>query len=532
MSFTGWEYPFFLAAIFGVYWSLRLRGRWWLLMLSSYAFYATWDARFLALLLSSTAIDYFCGRALAGERRPIWQIILACSLPALWLGVCALSAGIPGNPLSSSLQVTPRLIGLAGTLPLLFTCAYILCWRQGDGRVGKAFLALSIGSNLVTLGFFKYFNFFRDSLQTLLSSLGWETGWPASTVILPVAISFYTFQSISYAVDIYRRRGEPARDYVLFSAYLAFFPQLVAGPIERVGRFLPQFESPRIWRMDHLHIGLRLIVTGLFKKIVVADNCAVVANYAFDSKDSIGGPMALLGALAFAFQIYGDFSGYTDLARGSARLLGIELSSNFEFPYSARGPAEFWQRWHKTLSSWFRDYVYIPLGGNRKGPGLEFRNVWITMALAGIWHGASWNFLIWGFYHAAILSLYRLCRPLSALETAPSGIGRGAAVGLMFLWTLLGWVFFRCTSLPQLGHWFGALGDWTLPSLASVARPTLWIAIHVAPLLLLQWSTRAARDEMENTHWRWPVRGLAYAAAVMAIASSSSQHQEFLYFQF
>lgn len=531
MTFVSWPYPFFLAAAVLSYWKLPLRGRLWLLMISSYAFYAAWDARFLALLSASTALDYFCGLALAGERRPAWHVALASSLPALWLGICSRMTA----PLSPWLTIQPIdswVIGIASLLPVVFTVAYLLCWKFAKAQRQKAFLLLSIGSNLIVLGFFKYAHFFGESLDALLKSMGWGTSLQLGSVVLPIAISFYTFQSISYAVDIYRGKGHPARDYVLFASYLAFFPQLIAGPIERVGRFLPQFETARVWRPEHLHHGLRLLFTGVFKKVVVADPCALVANHVFDPASAIDGPWALLGAIAFAFQIYGDFSGYTDMARGSARLLGIELSTNFQFPYQARGPSEFWQRWHQTLSSWFRDYVYIPLGGNRHGRWNEIRNLWITMGLAGLWHGASWNFILWGLYHAALLTLYRVFRPLSTLESSQGGFRASMAVGLMLCWTLLGWVLFRCTSLPALSHWVQAAGHWSLPATVGILRPAGWVALHVLPLLLLQAATRGRNDESDTDHWPWPVRGISYALATLAIVASASQDQEFIYFQF
>lgn len=531
MSFVSWPYPFFLATAVLAYWKLPLRGRLWLLMLSSYAFYAAWDVRFLALLSTSTALDYFCGRALVGDRQPAWHVTLASSLPAIWLALCSCLT-VPLAPWISIQPIESWVIGLAALLPFAFTSAYLLCWKLEANRRRRAFLILSIGSNLAVLIFFKYIHFFGESLDALLVSFGWGGGLRFGSVILPIAISFYTFQSISYAVDIYRGKAQPARDYVLFAAYLAFFPQLIAGPIERVGRFLPQFETARLWRPDHLHQGLRMLFIGLFKKVVIADPCALVANHAFDPASTIDGPWALLGAVAFAFQIYGDFSGYTDMARGSARLLGIELSTNFQFPYQARGPAEFWQRWHQTLSSWFRDYVYIPLGGNRCGRWKEIRNLWITMTLAGLWHGASWNFILWGLYHAALLTLYRVVRPLSALESSQRGFPRAFAVSLMFAWTILGWVLFRCTSVPALSHWIQAAGHWSTLGLVGILRPAGWVALHVLPLLFLQAATRGRKDESDNEHWPWPIRGVGYALATMAIVASASQDQEFIYFQF
>ena len=282
-----------------------------------------------------------------------------------------------------------------------------LLWRLPWPRAKRrAFAALSILTNLGVLGFFKYFNFFASSLEAVAGRLGWTPDWTLPHIILPVGISFYTFQSISYSVEVFKGKARPAADFVTFAAYLSFFPQLVAGPIERPNDLLPQFETPAAWDPANFHRGLRLILTGLFKKVYVANNCAMIANYAFAPGRVLGAPWALLGALAFAFQIYGDFSGYTDIARGSARLLGIRLNHNFNFPYFAQGPSEFWRRWHITLSSWFRDYVYIPLGGNRRGTGRMYFNLWLTMLLAGPVARRELDLLVvWGGHATARCSL-------------------------------------------------------------------------------------------------------------------------------
>ncbi|MBI4325833.1 MAG: MBOAT family protein, partial [Chloroflexi bacterium] len=347
MSFVSWQYALFLPTVLLLYWQLPWRGRIGLLLAGSYFFYGVWDARFLALLLTSSTIDYFCGLAIARQREHLSKVVLTACLPAAWLaGYSALApktAGVDGWILSAALL-----------FPVFFGTLYQSLWRWPEARQRRAFLLLSICSNLGVLGFFKYFNFFASSVLSLLSALGWQPNWTFPHIILPVAISFYTFQSIAYTVDIYREQARPERDFLTFAAYLSFFPQLISGPIERPNDLLPQFQKAAVWSMDNFHRGLRLILVGLFKKVFVADNCALLANYAFDPTTALNGCWALLGVLAFAFQIYGDFSGYTDIARGSARLLGIQLNKNFHFPYFSRGPSEFWRRWHITLSSWFR----------------------------------------------------------------------------------------------------------------------------------------------------------------------------------
>ena len=525
MSFISWQYALLLAGVSAFYWRLPWRGRIWLLLGASYFFYGVWDVRFLALLLASTAIDFFCGLAVARERRPTAQVLLSACLPAAWLGIYSLC-------FPTGARVDGWILGTAATFPVVFTLLYLALWRMPAERQKRAFLLLSIVSNLGVLVFFKYFNFFGDAAVTLLGKLGWQADWTLPQIILPVAISFYTFQSIAYSVDIYRGKARPARDFVTFAAYLSFFPQLVAGPIERPNDLLPQFEKAAAWNMEHLHHGLRLLLVGLFKKVFVADNCALLANHAFAADTPLNAPWAVLGVVAFAFQIYGDFSGYTDLARGSARLLGIHLSDNFHFPYFAKGPSEFWRRWHITLSAWFRDYVYIPLGGNRAGAARTLCNLWLTMLLAGLWHGASWTFVLWGAFHGALLILYRVTPALGKLEQSQGALGTALATGLMFVFTLFGWAIFRCDDLAELTHWFAALGHWQVAGALGWAKPFFWLLLHVLPLILLQAVTWRRRDEAELPHLPWVARGAAYALMVAAVATSAGADVEFIYFQF
>ncbi len=524
MSFISWAYALLLAGVFLAYWRLPWRGRIWLLLVASYVFYGCWDGRFLALLLSSTIIDFFCGLAIAGQRRPVSHVFATALLPFLWLGGYALYPGQAG-------LVGPSILAAAGIFPFFLTLLYHQLWRMPEPRQRKMFLFLSVLTNLGVLGFFKYFNFFAASLLALAAQLGWSPGWLLPHVILPVGISFYTFQSISYAVEIYKGKAQPARDPVVFAAYLAFFPQLVAGPIERPNDLLPQFHRAAVWEWEHLHRGLRLILVGLFKKVFVADNCALVANYAFSPDVKLSAPWAILGAVAFAFQIYGDFSGYTDIARGSARLLGIHLNYNFKFPYFAASPSDFWRRWHITLSSWFRDYVYIPLGGNRGGAARTCFNLWLTMLLAGLWHGANWTFIIWGAYHGTLLIFYRLVPGLETFCESP-GWKKISATALMFTFTLVGWAIFRCNTFGDFLHWFGALGHWHATDEIAWWRPALWVLFHALPLLALQLGTLRARDEVEMGRWPWAVRGGAFALMFVAVATSSADNVAFIYFQF
>ncbi|MCW0218790.1 MAG: hypothetical protein OJI67_10760 [Prosthecobacter sp.] len=523
MSFTSWQYALFLPLVVLLYWPLPRLGRMGLLLLASYFFYGMWDLRFLALLMASTGIDYFCARSLVGAREGRLKIIATTLTPLAWLAGCAWFG-------QGHVSISQTSLVVAAVFPLLFVPVHEWIWTWTHEQRRRGFMWLSVLTNLAVLGFFKYFGFFADSLVSLLGVAGINPGWTLPNIILPVAVSFYTFQSVAYAVDVYKGKVQPAPDLLTFAAYLSFFPQLVAGPIERPAKFMPQFTTAAVWEWSHLHAGLRLLLIGAFKKIFVADNCALIANFVFNPGATPNAPWALLGIVAFAFQIYGDFSGYTDLARGSARLLGIHLSMNFRFPYLATGPSDFWQRWHITLSSWFRDYVYIPLGGNRVGALRTVVNLWITMVLAGLWHGASWTFVLWGAYHAALLTLYRLIPGLGKLEQATTAGKRAIATALMFGLTLFGWAIFRAQTMTQLGVWLHALTDWTPGE--EWLKPALWLVLHIVPLLMLQLATLKPRDEADMIHLPWWLRGCVFFLLFVAFVSSISTEQEFIYFQF
>ena len=524
MSFVSWQFAALLAAVVPLYWRLPWRGRIWLLLGASYLFYGAWDSRFLALILTSTVIDFYCGLGMAGKPERRRRLFLIACLP----GACLFAAG----RLFPQATVPTWVLAVALGFPVVFTGVGHALWQLPEARRRHAFLWLSVGTNLGVLFFFKYFNFFAESAALALGVLGVAPSWTTLHIILPVGISFYTFQSISYSVAVYRGETAATDDLPVFAAYLSYFPQLVAGPIERSADLLPQVQRPAEWKLEDLHGGLSLLLVGFFKKMFVADNCAVLANYAFDPRTPLDAAWAVLGVTAFAFQIYGDFSGYTDIARGSSQLLGVRLSRNFHFPYFARTPSEFWQRWHISLSSWFRDYVYIPLGGNRAGLARTLRNLWIAMLLAGLWHGASWTFILWGAYHAALLSAYRVLPGWEKWLTAKPDWRLPAGVSLMFVLTLVGWVIFRCHNLGELARWFGALGHWEVSGAVSAVRPFGWLLVHAAPLLLLQLATRRAGDEARWEHWPWPARAGAYLLLFVLTATNFSPNQEFIYFQF
>lgn len=525
MSFISWQYLIFLPLFFILYWTLSGRKRLLLLLAASYVFYGCWDVRFLALVLATTAIDFLCGLSIDGQRTAPFKSLLLALTPAAWTGLCYLFLPSSGLPLA--------VVGVAAGLGLLFFAAHEALWTWAGERRRQYFLILSVCFCLTILGFFKYFGFFVESARTLLTAAGLQTGPVLLKIILPVGISFYTFQSLGYVFDIYRKVAPACGDFILFATFDAFFPQMVSGPIERGHQLIPQLAADHRFQPAYLQDGLSMMLVGFFKKVFVADNCAVLANYAFDPANHLNGYWAILGVVAFAFQIYGDFSGYTDIARGSARLLGIDLVENFRFPYLAQNPSDFWSRWHISLSNWFRDYLYIPLGGNRGSSWQTLRNLGVTMLLAGLWHGASWIFVLWGAYHGALLILYRF-PPLKVFSGKHDRFSWRSlvAVPLMWVFILVGWAIFRSTDLHQLWAWLAALGHWQT-SLALPWKSSLsWLLLHTVPLILLQLLTLKHRHETGLRHLPWPVKGLVYLMLVLLVVSSSEQDREFIYFQF
>ena len=388
MLFNSLTYFFFLTIVFGLYWSfLKKNFRWQnlFLFIASYCFYGWWDVRFLVLIFISSSVDFFLGQAIFSQP-----------------------------------DKTKK-------LHLLWVCLFI---------------------NLGMLGFFKYYNFFVDSFSFLLTNLGFQPHIKTLRLILPVGISFYTFQSLSYSIDIYRGKIQPTKKFISFMTFVSFFPQLVAGPIQRASDLLPQFLKARTFKRDHLISGFRLILYGLFKKMVIADRLAYFVDHIYNSSEKYDETVLLAATFLFGFQIYCDFSGYSDIAIGSARLLGFDLTQNFRTPYLTKSFKEFWQRWHISLSTWFRDYVYIPLGGNRVSQSRWIFNILVTFTISGLWHGASSTFIIWGFLHGFYLVSEHFVSKFVTLPKSFSWIG----FVITFVIVNLSWVFFRANTLEQSLH--------------------------------------------------------------------------------
>jgi D-alanyl-lipoteichoic acid acyltransferase DltB (MBOAT superfamily) len=474
--FNSLQFVWFFAIVYALYRLLPgvLPAGWahrtqnWLLLVASYYFYAAWDYRFLALLLASTCVDYACGRILAAS---------------------------------------------------------------GDARRRRLVLTASIVFNLTLLGFFKYFNFFAGNLQTLFAALGWHLDFVTLRVLLPIGISFYTFVTMSYVIDVYRREIEPTRNFVDFAVFVAYFPHLVAGPILRATALLPQIARPRRVTAEQMRDGAWLVAWGYFLKVFVADNLATLASPVFAPGAHPAGVNVLLGVYAFAFQIYGDFAGYSNIARGISKWMGIELIENFRFPYLVLTPSGFWRNWHISLSTWLRDYLYIPLGGNRGGPARTRLNLLITMLLGGLWHGAAWTFVLWGLYQGLLLIAYRPLEPAFAAMK-----GRSAAFLawlVMFHLTCAGWLIFRATSVRQLAGLTRSLVLGFDPRAIDVGGLLMPLLLFTVPLLVVHAIEARADDLLVVPRLNLPVRYAIYAATLYLIfLFGNFGGADFIYFQF
>lgn len=410
---------------------------------------------------------------------------------------------------------------------------------------GKLICGLNAAVNLVILGYFKYFNFFTDNLRVVFSQFGYQLDWFTVDVLLPVGISFYTFQALSYSIDIYRRQIPVTHDFMAFAAYISFFPQLVAGPIERSTQLLPQFL--RIRKFDYASAvdGMRRILWGFFKKLVIADNCAMIVNDVFDNYTQATGSMLLLGAVLFAFQIYGDFSGYSDIAVGTAKLFGINLMRNFNLPYFSRDIAEFWRRWHISLNTWFRDYVYIPLGGNRISRGRTVINILIVFFLSGLWHGADWTFVGWGLYNGSliIICIFAGINHKNAKLTADGHIlpslKDASAMILTFVLVMFGWIIFRCDSISQAIGYYSGLFSPTLLSAPNYRDFGIATAVFASTLFFIivlqtvEWSMRSRAFGLDIGFIRSRcIRWLIYFIIICVLTIFSGTQEKFIYFQF
>lgn len=537
MSFDSLTYLIFLPAVYAVYLLLNRRGQNVWLLAASYLFYGWWDVRFLFLIILSTAIDYCCG--LLMERGVLERKQYAWSAGSLVLSV-ALFLVLPGllDPASFDPASRQNVMLISAAVALLVVIIAPIGYKKSLemtlARRRRAFLYVSLVSNFGILGIFKYFDFFVSSAEAIAISLGvTNVELLHLNVILPVGISFYTFQTVSYSIDVYRGGCKPTDDYISFSLFVTYFPQLVAGPIERASNLLPAILSDRIVTREHIASGVYLILLGLFKKIGISNGIAISVNSIYNSAGIVSTLDVALATMCFAIQIYCDFSGYSDIARGSSKLFGIDLMRNFAQPYFSANPSEFWRRWHISLSTWLRDYLYISLGGNRGGEGKTYRNLMTTMVLGGLWHGAAWNFVLWGVYQGLILCAHRYFTRAGRLINRLTGQYWNAVfIAVFFCFTCYGWLLFRANSLEQVIGFTGTLlfgFDFSL----SMQRPTFSAIVGLLVLAVVDVATFRSGDPYFYRRLPSAAQGLLYAALLFVIfMGMSNEPTQFIYFQF
>jgi len=475
MLFNSLQFALFFTIVFALY--CRLNHKWQnrILLLASYIFYGSWNWKFLSLIWISTILDYFCGLKINSSE---------------------------------------------------------------NFKKKKLFVTLSILGNLLILGSFKYFNFFIGNLESIFDLFGLSLGINTLNIILPVGISFYTFQTMSYTIDIYRGNIKPTKNFYDFALFVAFFPQLVAGPIEKAKHLLPQIQSKRSLSLEKFYEGCYLIFWGLFLKVVISDNLAIIVDPIFQNYAKYSGASVLVGVYAFAFQIFCDFAGYSSIARGLGKVMGFDIVINFNLPYFSTNPSEFWRRWHISLSSWLKEYLYIPLGGNRKGTIITYRNLALTMLLGGLWHGASWTFVFWGLYQGILLIFHRLLKPFLEKLPKPNNyiIERTwFCFRVLFFFHLIciGWIFFRSQTIGQafsmLKVIFFSFGPINLLTKFALIKTIFFISI----LLIVQCFQFIKKDLLIPYKSHWSIRTALYSIClILFLIYGSIQGNEFIYFQF
>jgi alginate O-acetyltransferase complex protein AlgI len=551
MTFNSLEFLFFLPLVLALYHVMNHRMQNRMLLLASYFFYGWWDVRFLFLIVVSTAIDFVCGLSIAKRNVSLKQRML---ISAYVFGSAFAFIAVPWSAhnthILSSWEQLSQTLAQTDLNALWITLAsitaanllYTPLSKLSEDKRRKAFVWTSVIANMSILGFFKYFNFFAGSLEQAVGAMGVDPQLLRLDIILPVGISFYTFQTMSYAIDIYRRKLEPTDRFLDFALFVSYFPQLVAGPIERASELLPRILKPRKIQFQQFTEGSYLILWGLFKKVAIADGVAGSVDSIYLSSGVASWIDVVAATFLFAVQIYCDFSGYTDIARGVSKLMGIDLMLNFNQPYFSTNPSEFWRRWHISLSSWLRDYLYIPLGGNRGGAYKMYRNLMITMILGGFWHGAAWNFVLWGFFQGAILCIHSVlfkktnAKTVTPGSTAPPvfALAKRIAVTLFFFTvTCYGWLLFRAVSLEQVATFsatlFTDIGNMSL----SMSRPALPALFGLPILVGIELLQYRYGDAMFQFRLVRPIRAVLYASTIFLICMGmSNAPAQFIYFQF
>ncbi|MBI2824163.1 MAG: MBOAT family protein [Planctomycetia bacterium] len=531
----------------------QARAQHWMLLVASYMFYAWWDVRFLILLLLTSMIDYSAALGIYGvqlswkERFRLSLLLIAGAYLTLGLNWPAVQGRQTQIALAEFFrpgwEQAPAAIAAIAAFALVGPVIYGWYFRLSENARRNAFLATSMCGNLAILGFFKYFDFFRDNLAGLGGALGYHWALPALNVALPVGISFYTFVTMSYGIDAYRGDIVPERSFVRMALFVSYFPHLVAGPIIRPQQLLPTLTAPWTLSAERLTSGFHLAAVGLVKKVLIADSVAPLVDSILAHPDGQPSIAIWLGTVLFAVQIYGDFSGYTDVARGVSRMVGVELPLNFNFPYFSTSIVEFWRRWHISLSSWLRDYLYIPLGGGRVSMPRVYANLMITMALGGLWHGASWNFVIWGTYQGALLCVNRFFSEWKAKSERLVALFERPAVKVLcwavtMYFVLLGWLIFRVTDFAHLqevarkfvifdGRWeLTSLGLGTGSPVIALLAFLIFVVLHCFSYFEIRWAELLDRAPAPALSLVYMLLGLVFFFAW------PSENAPFIYFQF
>ena len=488
MLFNSFEFLFFLPIVFLLYWFVFRERRWQnlLIVVASYIFYGWWDWRFLILIALTSFFSF--------------------------------SSGL------------------------------LLEHYEGQRKRQKMVSAANIALNIAILGVFKYYNFFVENLDALFGALGWHLDWVTMNIILPVGISFYTFQALSYSIDVYQKKLPATHDIIEFFAYISFFPQLVAGPIERATNLLPQFQNQRQFDYAKAVDGMRQMLWGFFKKMVIADNCAITVNQIWSEYSDQTGLVLWVCVTLFTFQIYCDFSGYSDIAIGSARLFGFNLMRNFNFPYFSRSIPEFWRRWHISFTTWFRDYIYFPLGGSRCDKRKVIRNVYIVWAISGLWHGANWTYVCWGLYHGTLLAIYNICgintkyEHIVAYGKLLPNLKESFQIVITFALTVIGFVIFRSETIGDAGQYLMQMFNSSLFDVAGSleylkGKHLVFNSVVIVMMVVVEWIQRNKQHALQisgnGVLGRSAIlRFMLYFLLVMMIVIFAEKQSEFIYFQF
>jgi len=544
MLFNSLTFFIFLSIVLTAYWLLPLRRQNILLLVASYAFYAFWDIRFLFLITLTSVIDYTAALIIYQGKVARRERLISSG----WLVVtCFLFVVIPYSKVSINGLFTAgvwsilfsnvfgwKIFFTVVSVTLLCNLLYPLVLKIPDTQRRRLLLVSTIVVKLGLLGFFKYYNFFMDNLYNLIAVTGFNPAVMRLNIILPVAISFYIFHTMSYTIDVYNNKMVPTTSFVDFTLFVVFFPLLAAGPIVRASQLLPVLSSQRTFRSEQFMRGLHLILLGLFKKVAIADGLAGTITHVFQSTGHLSWTDTVVGTLCFCIQIYCDFSGYSDIARGISKLFGIDIMLIFNLPYFSRSPTEFWTRWHISLSSWLRDYLYIPLGGNRKGRIRTYVNLMLTMFLGGLWHGAAWNFVLWGVYHGAILCIYRFIdetrHVTNRVESFIGGLGKGI---LFFILTCYGWLLFRAHSMSAIlkltTNLFTGFGDFTI----NVAKPMPAALLGIPLLIIYEIFTYRFKSDKFYQRLSPSLQGFLYASIILVLVLGlRNAPAQFIYFNF